>query len=79
VREYDAATGQLARVLVPERSAGFRKPRGLRFGPGGLLYCVGENNVVAFDFHTGRFAGPVVRLARLNGQALVLVPETGQA
>jgi DNA-binding beta-propeller fold protein YncE len=79
VREYDAATGQLARVLVPERSARFRKPRGLRFGPGGLLYCVGENNVVAFDFHTGRFAGPVVRLARLNGQALVLVPETGQA
>jgi DNA-binding beta-propeller fold protein YncE len=79
VREYDAATGQLVRVLVPERSARFRKPRGLRFGPGGLLYCVGENNVVAFDFHTGRFAGPVVRLARLNGQALVLVPETGQA
>ena len=74
VREYDAATGQLVRVLVPERSAGFRKPRGLRFGPGGLLYCVGENNVVAFDFRTGRFAGPVVRLARLNGQALVLVP-----
>jgi DNA-binding beta-propeller fold protein YncE len=79
VREYDAATGQLVRVLAPERSAGFRKPRGLRFGPGGLLYCAGENNVVAFDFHTGRFAGPVVRLARLNAQALVLVPETAQA
>jgi DNA-binding beta-propeller fold protein YncE len=79
VREYDAATGQLVRVLAPERSAGFRKPRGLRFGPGGLLYCVGENNVVAFDFRTGRFAGPVVRLARLNGQALVLVPEGAQA
>jgi hypothetical protein len=29
---------------------------------------------VAFDFGTGSFAGPVVQLARLNGQALVLVP-----
>jgi DNA-binding beta-propeller fold protein YncE len=74
VREYDTATGQLVRVLVPEQSAGFRRPRGLRFGPGGYLYCVGEDHVVAFDFRTGSFAGPVVHLARLNGQALVLVP-----
>ena len=74
VREYDPVTGQLARVLVPARSVGFRRPRGLRFGPGGRLYCVGEDHVVAFDFATGSFAGPVVHLARLNGQALVLVP-----
>jgi DNA-binding beta-propeller fold protein YncE len=74
VREYDPVTGQLARVLVPDRSVGFRRPRGLRFGPGGRLYCVGEDHVVAFDFSTGSFAGPVVHLARLNGQALVLVP-----
>ena len=74
VREYDPGTGQLVRVLVPERSVGFHRPRGLRFGPGGWLYCVGEDHVVAFDFHTGRFAGPVVQLARLNGQALALVP-----
>jgi hypothetical protein len=74
VREYDPATGQLVRVFAPERSVGFRKPRGLRFGPGGRLYCVGEDHVVAFDFRTGSFAGPVVHLARLNGQALVLVP-----
>jgi hypothetical protein len=74
VREYDPATGQLVRVLVPERSVEFRRPRGLRFGPGGRLYCVGEDHVVAFDFRTGSFVGPVVHLARLNGQALVLVP-----
>ncbi len=74
VREYDPATGQLMRVLAPDRSVGFRRPRGLRFGPDGRLYCVGADHVVAFDFSTGSFAGPVVQLARLNGQALVLVP-----
>jgi DNA-binding beta-propeller fold protein YncE len=74
VREYDPASGQLVRVLAPERSVGFRRPRGLRFGPDGRLYCVGKEHVVAFDFATGSFAGPVVHLARLNGQALVLVP-----
>ena len=74
VREYDPVTGQLVRVLVPEPSVGFSRPRGLRFGPCGRLYCVGQDHVVAFDFRTGSFVGPVVQLARLNGQALVLVP-----
>ena len=74
VREYDPVTGQLVRVLVPEPSVGFSRPRGLRFGPGGRLYCAGQDHVVAFEFRTGRFAGPVVQLPRLNGQALVLVP-----
>jgi DNA-binding beta-propeller fold protein YncE len=74
VREYDPVTGQLVRVLVPERSVGFSRPRGLRFGPGDRLYCVGQDHVVAFDFRTGKFVGPVVQLPRLNGQALVLVP-----
>jgi hypothetical protein len=50
----------------------------LRFGPDGRLYCVGENHVVAFDFRTGSFIGPVVHLARLNGQALVLLPAAGR-
>jgi DNA-binding beta-propeller fold protein YncE len=74
VREYDPVTGHLVRVLIPERSVGFRRPRGLRFGPDDRLYCVGEDHVVAFDFRTGSFAGAVVHLPRLNGQALVLVP-----
>ena len=74
VREYNPVTGQLVRVLAPGRSVGFRRPRGLRFGPDDRLYCVGEDHVVAFDFRTGSFAGPVVQLTRLNGQALVLLP-----
>jgi len=74
VREYDPVTGQLVRVFAPEGSVGFRRLRGLRFGPGGRLYCTGEDHVVAFDFRTGSFVGPVVQLAWLNGQALVLAP-----
>jgi hypothetical protein len=74
VREYDPISGQLVRIFAPERSVGFRRPRGLRFGPDGRLYCAGEDHVVAFDFRTGSFIGPVVHLARLNGQALVLLP-----
>jgi len=73
VREYDAASGELVRVFVPDPSLGFRRPRGLRFGPDGRLYCVGEGHVVAFDFSTGDFLGAVVDLPRLNGQALVLL------
>jgi DNA-binding beta-propeller fold protein YncE len=73
VREYDPTTGQLLRVFVPDRSLKFRRPRGLRFGADGRLYCVGEDHVVAFDFSAGSFLGPVVELPRLNGQALVLL------
>lgn len=74
VREYDPLTGELVRVFAPARSVGFRRPRGLRFGPDGRLYCVGEHHVVAFDFRAGNFSGAVAHLERLNGQALVLLP-----
>jgi DNA-binding beta-propeller fold protein YncE len=73
VREYDPATGQLLRVFVPDPVLRFRRPRGLRLGADGRLYCVGEDHVVAFDFSTGAFLGAVVQLPRLNGQALVLL------
>ncbi|MGA8354007.1 MAG: hypothetical protein WB698_07570 [Solirubrobacteraceae bacterium] len=73
VREYDPASGDLVRVFAPDRSVNFRQPRGLRLGPDGHLYCVGEAHAIAFDFSTGDFLGPVVRLPRLHGQALVLL------
>ena len=73
VREYDPTTGRLVRVLVPERDIKFRRPRGLRLGPDGHLYCVGADHVLAFDFETGSFLGPVVHLARLHGQAVVVI------
>jgi DNA-binding beta-propeller fold protein YncE len=73
VREYEP-TGRLVRVLSPDPAIGFTRPRGLRFGPDDLLYCVGADHVVVFDFLSGTFVGAVVRLQRLNGQAIVLVP-----
>jgi DNA-binding beta-propeller fold protein YncE len=79
LREYDPESGDLVRVFAPDRSAGFRKPRGLRFTADGHLYCVGEEGAVAFDFATGGFVGEILRLARLNGQALVLFDEPHDA
>src|ERR1700722_17223255 len=74
VREYDATNGHLVRVFSPTKLAEFRKPRGLRFGPDGHLYCVAQDEVVAFDFTTGACLGITVQLQRLNGQALAFFP-----
>jgi hypothetical protein len=71
LREYDRSNGRLVRILAPDRGLGFRKPRGLRFGSDGKLYCVAQDEVVAFDFATGKSLGPVVRLPGLNGQAVI--------
>src|SRR5271169_3816026 len=43
VREYDARSGHLVRVFSPGKEAELRRPRGLRFGPDGRLYCVAQN------------------------------------
>jgi sugar lactone lactonase YvrE len=73
IREYDPSTGRLVRVFAPDQSVGFARPRGLRFGPDGRLYCVGKDHVLAFEFSTGAYLDVVARLVRLNGQALVLL------
>lgn len=70
VREYDAYDGHLVRVLSPNGTAGFRRPRGLRFALDGSLYCVAQDEVVGFDFVNGACLGAIVRFPRLNGQAL---------
>lgn len=72
VRDYEAHTARLIRVFSPGGKAQFRKPRGLRFGPGGHLYCAAHDEVVGFDFETGPCLGAAVTLPRLNGQELVL-------
>ncbi|WP_426435490.1 hypothetical protein [Bradyrhizobium genosp. P] len=74
VREYDHADGRLVRVFVPNHSVRFQKPRGLRFGPNTRLYCVAQDEVVAFDFETGDCLGAVARLPGLNGQAVIFFP-----
>ena len=74
VREYNATDGHLLRVFSPNGKAEFRKPRGLRFAPNGVLYCVARDEVVGFDFASGECQGAVVRLSRLNGQAVVVFP-----
>jgi DNA-binding beta-propeller fold protein YncE len=82
IREYDCADGRLARLLVPNDGVRFQKPRGLRFGPQGGLYCVAQDEVVAFDFETGEYIGPIVTLPGLNGQALIfhdVNPSQGEA
>lgn len=74
VREYDATDGHLVRVFAPDGRAEFRKPRGLRFAPNGVLYCVARDEIVGFDFSSGECLGAIARMPRLNGQALVLFP-----
>ena len=75
VREYDAKDGHLVRVFSSNGKAEFRKPRGLRFAPDGVLGCVARDEVVAFDFVSGSCLGSIARLPRLNGQALVFLPD----
>jgi hypothetical protein len=70
VREYDPMDGCLVRVFRRKGSAGFHRPRGLRFGPDGNLYCAAQDEVIAFDFISGECVGVVARFSRLHDQAL---------
>jgi hypothetical protein len=79
IREYEPDTGKLVRVLAPDLSVGFAKPRGLRFVGEDRLYWVGMEHVVVFDFSSGRFLGVVAQLERLNAQAVVFLPDPSAA
>jgi hypothetical protein len=74
IREYVPADGHLARVFSADRLVEFRKPRGLRFGADNTLYCVARDEVVAFDFTSGKCLGITVQFPRLYGQAIVFFP-----
>jgi len=74
VREYDPESGRLVRVVSASGLAELRRPRGLRFGADGHLYCTAQDEVVAFDFARGRCLGAIVRWPRLHGQAHAFFP-----
>jgi DNA-binding beta-propeller fold protein YncE len=74
VREYDARSGRLVRILSAAGLADFRRPRGLRFGPDGHLYCVARDGVVSFDIRSGKCLGTPVRFPHLHGQAIEFFP-----
>ena len=74
VREYDTTDGHLVRIFRPEGSKAFLRPRGLRFGPDGNLYCVAQDEVIAFDVGSGKCLGITLQFPRLHGQALVFFP-----
>jgi outer membrane protein assembly factor BamB len=74
VREYDARSGRLVRIYSTAGLADFRRPRGLRFGPDGHLYCVARDEVVSFDIRTGKCLGTPVRFPHLHGQAIEFFP-----
>jgi hypothetical protein len=70
IREYDGRSGALVRVFSPPTDVPFRRPRGLRFGPDGHLYCTAQDGVIASDYGSGHCLGVVVAHPWLNGQAI---------
>jgi DNA-binding beta-propeller fold protein YncE len=79
VREYDKSTGELVRVFDagrrPDGQRVSRLPRGITIGPDGALYSSGADNVVRYDFQSGRFDRVVVESQDILVQSIIFVPK----
>ncbi|MEO1007928.1 MAG: GC-type dockerin domain-anchored protein [Planctomycetota bacterium] len=80
VRTYDPDTGELLAVFDPgiDPDTGERfllAPRGMGFGPDGLLYVssTGADTIVRFDPATGELVDKFIAFPGLSGQALEFV------
>lgn len=80
VRRYDAQTGELLQVfdagLDETGDPLLSQPRGIGFGPDGLLYVssTGTDTVVRFELDTAEFVDVFAEFPNLEGQALTFVP-----
>lgn len=69
IRAYARQSGALERIFSAPPGISIQRRRGLRFGPDNRPYCVAQDAVIAFEYHSGEYLGMVVRHPRLNGQA----------
>jgi len=80
VREYDKASGHLLRVFDAGANAYgeriTRMPRGITFGPDGGLYSAGADNVVRYNFATGRFDRVILESHDILIQSIIFIPKS---
>ena len=81
VREYDPGSGELLQIfdagLDDQGQPLLSSPRGIGFGPDGLLYVssTGTSSIVRFNPETGEFMDVFAEYPNLNGQGLTFVPD----
>jgi len=63
------------RGVCPDGQRVSRLPRGITIGPDGALYSSGADNVVRYDFQSGRFDRVVVESQDILVQSIIFVPK----